>query len=817
MNRYQVENKETGAKFTVDYHETVGLPAVEKAGMVLVGWFTDEACTHSFNPATRIDDNTTDLDKTVTENGVKGKLTLYAKWRTKLASYINVEYVADNGTALPDTLNYTDQSLACAKPAPTDVTDAQFLYWVVLDADGNKTNIKVYPGQTFTVDAQYAKRDSENEPYKLTLKAVYNTSTSETTALTYDPNGGAFADGSTDPKTENNLPVNGTVTLPVANDMEDGFLFLGWNHDKTAADDHVVEFQPGQKVGVDKLHVFPNVLYAVWDQIDTDTYVVDYNAKMKLAEEATIATKPAKIENNGTFTVGEEGTAFYQLKQLTSNTKLVNGSVDLSFKGVDFARITGKFYDNTTRATANKVAAKESVTKYVNVVPASSVYFDDDLVNTIVTVGDGSGYNSAVNPTPASAELTKGAYTYKFYGTGIDVYCTTFDDTDTYKVGYAQARIDDGKTPETKVKTIRSQSETERYNVPTFSFKDLAPGVEHTLTLNVYNASHYKLDGIRVYNNAASQELYKDTDEQYAVYVSMRNALINNGEQEDSVKIDDKSGATSGILFVDNRDKMAQTKTVTKVVDGQEVICYEEDGKTPKTVRVYADEFEAYKANSPKTEIYLDYPHAAVEANGDTPAQEEKPGQSITFTLTSEAVKGTKLWIALSAPDADAHGGKVTVTVNGQKYDINVKDAMDMYYPLDLMGATGAPNVMIQNTGSTLISVTNLKITGNQKLYDASVASSATGMSMENSDAVAESFTDVVDMAFEPVTLMTVKLAANNGIDPDAVADPGTPDQPDDPKPGWNDSAYNPMNILKTLFQSLLNGLGNLFKGLGGW
>ena len=79
---------------------------------------------------------------------------------------------------------------------------------------------------------------------------------------------------------------------------------------------------------------------------------------------------------------------------------------------------------------------------------------------------------------------------------------------------------------------------------------------------------------------------------------------------------------------------------------------------------------------------------------------------------------------------------------------------------------------------------------------------------------------DVVQLVFEPVTLMTVKLAANNGVDPDAPSAPddsGATDEPDDPKPGWDDSAFNPMNILKTLFQSLLNGLGNLFKGLGNW
>ena len=139
-----------------------------------------------------------------------------------------------------------------------------------------------------------------------------------------------------------------------------------------------------------------------------------------------------------------------------------------------------------------------------------------------------------------------------------------------------------------------------------------------------------------------------------------------------------------------------------------------------------------------------------------------------------------------------------------------------MYYPItsDMIGDNGV--VTIKNTGSSMISVTNLKITGNETIYNAVQAAQPAN----SEDAAPASLADAMPLVFEQLTMQAVKIAANNGVDPDAPADPGTtirPDEPDDPKPGWNDSAYNPMNILKTLFQSLLNGLGNLFKGLGGW
>ena len=65
-------------------------------------------------------------------------------------------------------------------------------------------------------------------------------------------------------------------------------------------------------------------------------------------------------------------------------------------------------------------------------VPASSVYYSDRLDTTVV-VGDGSGYNAGLadqigTAASQSAGNVSGSFFFTFYGTGIDVYCTTHKD-----------------------------------------------------------------------------------------------------------------------------------------------------------------------------------------------------------------------------------------------------------------------------------------------------------------------------------------------------------------------------------------------------
>ena len=534
-----------------------------------------------------------------------------------------------------------------------------------------------------------------------------------------------------------------------------------------------------------------------WTTIAERTVMIDYDMTYELANGQYAKLSGTPTHTYGTFdAAGQKVT--YKLDTGTI-ASTANTTVDLAFNGVDSALVYGK---QVTGTDANgDVQTEETATwKKVNVIPASCIYYDDSLSEVSGTT-DGSSNSSLVIPTQGDTdELSRGKHTYTFYGTGIDVYCTTYDTIgegeNAMNVGTITAKLE--KNGETVYENMYNYSPEMRYNVPTVFFHDLPLG-EYTLTLSAYASSNYKIDGIRVYNPMADQSKYAEKTEQYAAYVNLRDALVNNPDTNietytvnGSLDAADLTQGT-GVLFMDNPEYLTSTVPEIDMKTGEEV--KDADGNT-KMVKVYNDTFTAYKDLGPKNEIYLD------------------AGQAITFTLTS-AANGGKLWLGLSAPNADETTG--TVSVNGETQSIDVTSAMDMYYPVT---KNGTGSYTIKNEGDHLIAITNLKITGVQSIYEVAAAGQTTtqGNGGEegqnaNTGGTAASVEDVVNMVFEPVTLRTVKLAANNGVDPDAVV---TPD-PEPEKPGWNDNAYNPVELLKALFKLLLESLSNLFSGLGNW
>lgn len=387
-------------------------------------------------------------------------------------------------------------------------------------------------------------------------------------------------------------------------------------------------------------------------------------------------------------------------------------------------------------------------------IPASSVYYDDDFNRTDLSGNRGDTIFSSVAQILDVENTTQ--YWYQFKGSRVDVYCTTYNQDGTGESavtpGYVQAKVLDADNHVIQTATIRNQSDTVRYNVPTISFDGLTPGQDYYLVLNVLKSSNYKLDGIRVYNSIADQSNYEGTDEQYGAYISLREALVNNGSKFDSF-----NGAVAGALFIDDTNRLDLEQQQIDGTTGEPVVDANDD---PVMVRVYEDEFEAYQKNSPKNEIYLD------------------EGEAITFTLTSTAQQpGTRFWIGLSAPDKDENTGRVKV--NGQ--NVQVTSAVDTYYEItDKINANGS--VTITNDTDHLISVTNLKITGNSTIYNAVTApkAKASALSLEDAMATTLSVEDAMPLVFAPLTMRTVMLAANDGVDPEtAVVEPEAPDEPE--------------------------------------
>lgn len=668
-----------------DYTDATPKYVYEEGAYALIGWYIENA------------DGSREVCPEIAE--VTGPMKLVAEWRR--TGVFHVVYDAgEHGTAAPaDNANYADQAETVTAVAPTAKDGWVFTGWLL--------NGETYvPGDPFIVDAELA--DSTKT---ITLTAQYRPAdeagTVPTAAIKWHANNG------TDAAETDKVALNEAVAIRPADTFTyAGHTFLGWAKTPNAGMNDLFLKADGTAFQAQKDGAWEavkqvatnsisenNDLYAIW--MENATYVVDFNAKMKLADEAAIADPTSK---NGDFSL-DGTTAVYQLKQLSKDQKLANGAA-LTFDGVDTAVITGKFY-------ADGAAAADPALKHVTVIPADNVYFDDDLVEKTVAVGDGSGYNAEVqasNPDQAA----KGQYTFSFNGTGVDVYCTTNKTSGTI---VAKLLDKDGKVVDQSRKNMYNHSETERYNIPTISYRDLAYG-QYTVVLTVLENVEYRLDGVRIYNptNNGTQ------------FVNMRDVLIN--DKKDPVEITDQN-AKAGALFVDDDSTMGETRT-----------------------------FEAYKAVSPKNEIYL------------------KPGESLMFQLKDGVDVDNALWIGLSAPDANAGSGTVTI---GK--EVAVTSGVDMYYPItaDMIGDKGV--VTIENTGKTMISVTDLKVVG---------------LSAGGADSL-------IDQIFAPITEQTLKIAANGGVDPDQVKD------------AWNANAWNPKQVLNALFQLLMQSLSGLFNGLGNW
>ncbi len=498
-----------------------------------------------------------------------------------------------------------------------------------------------------------------------------------------------------------------------------------------------------------------------WTKLDTQAYVIDFNAPMILATGLKSEAKNINAirESNGEFSMVTEtkdnqqvNEAVYQLKENVSMASDAN----LVMSGVDKAMIFGRHGAETAKAW-----------KQINVVPASSVYFDDSLT-TPLTVGDGSGRNTGITgvttttpigpveqvPGESPAPTEQKVITYTFKGTGIDVYCTTDNQT-----GYIQATLKKDGQQVGKSVIVRCYSKDARYNVPTVSFHE-DTYAEYTLELNVLPGANYKLDGVRVYNpmgiDQASQQDYKNTTEANAQYVNLRECLVNDGKTYDVDNATPNAGV-DGVLFVDDVNSLMTQKI----------------GEDGELHNIYGTQFEAYKVNGPKHEIYL------------------APGQAIVFTI--QQTTDANYYVGLSAPDTGKNVGAVSVNGNS---NITVNSATDMYYNIsdyltfteDETDHLNKATVKITNTSDvadTVISVTNFKVTS-------PVAESRLGRSM-----------------FKAVNSRAIMLAANNGVDPEAAAEPDpTPSVEPTQQPTFVEMIHQ---LLSSFVSSLFNSIGRLF------
>lgn len=513
-----------------------------------------------------------------------------------------------------------------------------------------------------------------------------------------------------------------------------------------------------------------NLFYNMRKHADT-TRVIDFSAVTTVATDAQ--TLSGETNRNGQFQ--RNSTAETVTYQLNHGAQLSSGNAVLGtrFADVDTASVT--------HSAIGRLTQDESLTA----VPASSVYYDDDLVGQSFT-SDGHGYSPDINDTAVSksAGVVSGTFYFTFYGSGIDAYCTTDSES-----GYVSAAVFRGAGAEACVKanrvgsaqTVSNHTAGEaKYNTPTISFMDLGEQDTYTLKIAANDNAKFKLDGVRVYNpvqdGTAAAAAQEASGEGNTLYVNLHEMLVNTGTDGFSVMTPaelndgfDKS-TISGVLFVDNAANLA-TESHYYIGEGETTETWHDQAQT-----LYQTQFEAYKTNSPNNEIYL------------------AKDQAITFQVnTQKAPVGSTIYIGLSAPETGS--GEVSVTGNANK---SVNSVMDMYYGITV--PTGG-SITITNNGDSLISVTNLKITNVPE------AKGILSMSAPDRNLAMRAF-------FAPVTTETVELAAAQETETVTVQPSPTPDPVPSPTPDPTPSSIVDLisQLISSFVQNLFSSISRLFR-----
>ncbi len=211
------------------------------------------------------------------------------------------------------------------------------------------------------------------------------------------------------------------------------------------------------------------------------------------------------------------------------------------------------------------------------------------------------------------------------------------------------------------------------YNIPVFTWEADNYG---TYTVTVTVAKKYGnfgdcfwLDGIRVVNPLDTTDLnynvgtaaYAADGEAHMTFATLRQKIL----KESCIETEDGTLSWDGTNFVVFTDTNGEIRSA-----------------------------EEYKSNGPKEEVYL------------------QNNQSIRFSLYGWDANSNKLYLGIKAPT-----GSGTVSINGNT--VNINNAADCYYEISgfatiTTNEDGVKTATIDVLAtSSLISVTNIKVTGN--------------------------------------------------------------------------------------------------------
>ena len=466
--------------------------------------------------------------------------------------------------------------------------------------------------------------------------------------------------------------------------------------------------------------------------LNDDTIVLDYGKPVEYDVTANDTNAPSgssvygigkeKKKKNSSDATGYTG--------LNTDVALDNGNIKINENGVVTYTPT-RYMNSVDKANyAVKYQVKESTSKpweqgnmidkyayaTVNVLPATSVYYEDDFGTdgngdpNVAIVWTGTwkdskkdedqsqtgisskdnqqssdnknygwddSYKDDIKYSNGSAHYSSeklASATFRFKGTGVDVYSRTNDGVG--KIIATLKKVTKNEDGTESLKTIKNVGidnlsvSGDYYQIPTLNFDGLDYAT-YEVTIKVVpvlnsdktvKRATYYLDGIRVYNplgkvdaNSTAGKAYEEANESNAQYIQVRKDLL------DSSKVQAIDTAIKGSLFID---------------------------KSEDTVGDRSDSIGTYKEYGPKNEVYL------------------KKDQGVAFTINNYNSNKNKVFIGLKSPT----GKNVTVKITtGSKYTTKtISSAADLYYELT---PTSDGKVVIENTTDNLLSITKVRIT----------------------------------------------------------------------------------------------------------
>ncbi len=364
---------------------------------------------------------------------------------------------------------------------------------------------------------------------------------------------------------------------------------------------------------------------------------------------------------------------------------------------------------------------------------AANIYGSDEAYSNCTTYSYGSAQKITVKRDSGSDPGLYGKAEFTFEGTGFDVISLTSSDTGTIVV---QVKDSNGKQVRSSIvdtyygykyedsKWTESYTSDVLYQVPVIKMTGLDYG-EYSVTVSVSYApifAHnddkeeydFYLDAIRIYDpakgNDTVQQSYAKDLEAFPKYDEIRNLLIAAKDFNSNVANSEVSGA----IFIDGIRSL--TDSTASGIKLNKLLPLEFGWSVPELLypdlEDASDHVSDYAHYGPNNELYLDA-NQAVAFDFTAPVELQK------VHLAVKALKGGVTAGTLEVYGYDANN-KMT-----DRVVISTKSATDTYTDITKIismdeDVASMTTIVIKNTGSSLISITNLKTTYSSEVSTAS-------------------------------------------------------------------------------------------------